>query len=95
MSSSGPYLQTPAEFYVRGSVPRNSGLKKPNEMQQYANIYLLQNYSTCFERPSRPSSGVHKTVVAVPEVATTGTRGCNYSFMYPDDGRGGRPKHVE
>jgi len=33
-------------------------------MQQYADIYLLLNYSTCFERPSRPSSGVHKTVVA-------------------------------
>jgi len=26
-------------------------------------IYLLLNYSTCFWRPSRPSSGVHKTVV--------------------------------
>ena len=23
------------------------------------------------------------------------TRGCNYSFMYPDDGHDGRPKHVE
>jgi len=33
-------------------------------MQQYADIYLLLNYSTCFERPSRPSSGVHKTVFA-------------------------------
>ena len=33
-------------------------------MQQYANIYLLLNYSTCFGRPSRPSSGAHKTVVA-------------------------------
>jgi len=33
-------------------------------MQQYADIYLLVNYSTCFGRPSRPSSGVHKTVVA-------------------------------
>jgi len=31
-------------------------------MQQYADIYLLLNYSTCFWRPSRPSSGVHKTV---------------------------------
>jgi len=34
-------------------------------MQQYADVYLLLNYSTCFGRPSRPSSGVHKTVVAV------------------------------
>jgi len=33
-------------------------------MQQYADIYLLLNYSTCFGRPSRPSSGIHKTVVA-------------------------------
>jgi len=33
-------------------------------MQQYADIYLLLNYSTCFGRPSRPSSGVHKTIVA-------------------------------
>jgi len=51
-------------FYIRGSVHRNSRLKKSNEMQQYADIYLLLNYSTYFGRPLRPSSGVHKTVVA-------------------------------
>ena len=39
-------------------------MKKPNKMQQYADIYLLLNYSTGFGRPSRPSSGVHETVVA-------------------------------
>jgi len=50
-------------FYIRGSVRRNFRLKK-SEMQQYADIYLLLNYSTCFGRPSHPSSGVHKTVVA-------------------------------
>ena len=33
-------------------------------MQQYAGIYLLQNYSTCFGCPSHPSSGVDKTVSA-------------------------------
>jgi hypothetical protein len=33
-------------------------------MQQYADIYSLLNYSTCFGCLSRPSSGVHKTVVA-------------------------------
>ena len=33
-------------------------------MQQYADIYLLLNYYTCFGRPSRPSSGVYKIVVA-------------------------------
>jgi len=52
------------EFYIRGSVHLNSSLKKFNEMQQYADIYLLLNYSKCFWRPSRPSSGVHKTLVA-------------------------------
>ena len=53
-----------AKFDIRGSVRPNSMLKKSNEMQQYADIYLLLNYSTCFGRPLRPSSGVHKTVVA-------------------------------
>jgi len=71
-------------------------LKKSNKMQQYADIYLLQNYCTCFGRPSRPLSGVHKTLVAdllkrdqirTSEEArspdsTICTRGCNYSFMY-------------
>jgi len=52
------------EFYIRGSVHRNSRLKKSNKMQQYADIYLLLNYSTFFGRPSRPLLGVHKTVVA-------------------------------
>ena len=33
-------------------------------MQNYAAIYLLLNYSTYFDRPSRPSSGVYKIVVA-------------------------------
>jgi len=41
-----------------------SSLKNSNKMRQYADIYLLLNYSTCFGRPSRPSSGVHKTLVA-------------------------------
>ena len=54
-------------------------------MQQYANIYLLLNYSTCFGRPSRLSSGVHRIVVAA-----SGTVLCN-----PGDGRDGPPKHVE
>ena len=54
-------------------------------MQHYADIYLLLNYSTCFGHPSRPSSGVRKTVIAV-----SGTVLCA-----SDDGRDGRPKHVE
>jgi len=33
-------------------------------MQQYADIYLLQNHSTCFGCPLHPSSGVLKTVTA-------------------------------
>jgi len=45
-------------------VHRNSRLKNSNKMQLYADIYLLLNYSTCFGRPSRTSSGVHKTAVA-------------------------------
>jgi len=52
------------KFYIRGSVHRNSRLKKSNEIQRYADIYLLLNYSTCFGRPSRPSLGAHKTVAA-------------------------------
>ena len=33
-------------------------------MQQYAGVYFLQNYSTCFGCLSYPSSGVHQTVTA-------------------------------
>ena len=72
-------------------------------MQNYADNYLQLNYSTCFGRPSRPSSGLHKTVVAasgtdrtiwgtnklvVPEAATT-------VLCTPDDGHNRRPKYVE
>ena len=51
-------------FYICSFVHRNSRLKKSKKMQLYEDIYLLLNYSTCFGRPSHPSSGVHKTVVA-------------------------------
>ena len=33
-------------------------------MQQYAGVYLLQNYSRCFGCLWHPSSGVHQTVTA-------------------------------
>ena len=33
-------------------------------MQQYADIYLLQSYSTLFRVSQHPSSGVQKTVTA-------------------------------
>jgi hypothetical protein len=40
-SISYRYQQYKSRLYIRGSVHRNSGLKKPNKMQQYADIYLL------------------------------------------------------
>ena len=52
------------KFYICGSVYRNPSLKKSNEVQRCADIYLLLNYSTCFGSPLDPSSGIHKTVVA-------------------------------
>jgi hypothetical protein len=52
------------KFYIFSYEHRNSRLKKSNKMQQYADIYLLMNYSICFGHPSRPSSGVHQTLVA-------------------------------
>ena len=42
----------------------HSRLKKSNKMQQYADIYLLLNYSTRVGHPSCPSSGVQTTVDA-------------------------------
>ena len=39
-------------------------LIRPNKIQHYAAIHLLQNHSTCFGCPSHPSSGEHKTVNA-------------------------------
>jgi len=42
-------------------------LIRSNYMQQYAGIYLLHMYSTCFGCPSHPSSGVHKTVTAASD----------------------------
>ena len=51
-------------IFVSRGITVISRLKKSNEMQQYADIYLLLNYSRCLGRPSRPSSGVLKTVVA-------------------------------
>jgi len=53
-------------------------------MQQYAGIYLMQIYATCFGCPSHPSSGVHETVTAA-----SGTVSC-----IPDDGCDGHPKYV-
>jgi len=41
-----------------------SVLIRSNKIQQHAGNYLLQVYSTCFGPPTRPSSGVQKTVTA-------------------------------
>ena len=108
------------EMWQRNGIYLVARLKKFNKIQLYADIYVLLNYCTCFGRPSRPSSGVHKTVAAasgthhtiwgasllkrdqqsrlsklathivwcVPEAATT-------VLCTPDDGRDGRPKHVQ
>jgi len=51
-------------FYIRGSVHRDSVLIRSNKIQQYAGIYLLQIYSTCFGCPSHPSSELNETVTA-------------------------------
>jgi len=40
-------------------------LIRSTELQQNADVYLLQNYSTCFGCLSHPSSGVRQTVTAV------------------------------
>ena len=67
----GPYLLRQALSCINGVIlnsftlnTRLFRMKKSKEMQQYADIYLLLNYSTCFGRPSRPSPGVRKTVVS-------------------------------
>ena len=55
-------MYRPTECYIHGSVHRDSILLRSNEMQQYAGVYLLQNYSTCFGCLSHTSSGVHQTL---------------------------------
>ena len=52
------------EFYIQSSMHHDSILIRPNKMQQYAGVYLLQNYCTCLGCLSHPSSGVHQTVTA-------------------------------
>ena len=67
-------------FYIHGSVHRDSILMRYNEMQQYAGIYLLRNYSTCFGCLSHPSSGVHQTVTAA---SGTGHITCQSNYLPP------------
>jgi len=70
------------------------GRRNPNKMHLYADIYLLVNYSTCFGRPSRPSSAVRKTVVAASGTDHT-IWGASFFRRDQINGRDGRPKHVE
>jgi len=49
-------------------------------MQQYADIYLLQVYSTYFGCPSHRSSGVHKNVTAA---SGTGHSNSATTFLQP------------
>ena len=61
-------------FHIHGSVHRNSLLIRSNRTQQYAGIYLLQNYSNL----ATPEEGFY------PETwytRMTCTRSCSYSFM--------------
>jgi len=53
-------------------------------MQQYAGIYLLQNYSTCLGCQSHPSSGVHKTVTAASGTDRITYPGNNLPPAWPD-----------
>ena len=57
-------IRNVSEVYVHVAVHRDSILIRSNEMQQYAGVYVLQNYSTCFGCLSHPSSGVRQTVTA-------------------------------
>jgi len=63
-------------------------------MQQYADIYLLLSYSTCFGRPSHPSSGVHKSVVAASGTDHT-IWGASFLKRDPNQSLFGRSKYVE
>jgi len=62
--SYSPCSKQGKEPYIHGSVHRDSILIRSNEMQQYAGVCLLQNYSTCFGCLSHPSSVVHQSVTA-------------------------------
>ena len=92
---------TSVNFYIHGSVHCDSILITSNEMQQYAGVYLLQNYCTCFRCLLHPSSGVHQTVTAASgtghsvRATTFRQRGLIRPRWSPDDGCDRHPKHVE
>ena len=53
-----------SNFYIHGSVHRNSILIRYNKMQQYAGIYLLQNHSLHVSGVHRTHHQENKTVTA-------------------------------
>ena len=70
-------------FYIHGSMHRDYVLIRSNKVQQYAGIYLLQVYSTYFGHPSRPSSGVQKTVTTASGTGRwTVTMTCTFATYF-------------
>jgi len=53
-------------------------------MQQYAGVYLRQNYSTCFGCQSHPSSRVHKTVTAASGIGHITYLNDNLPLAWPN-----------
>ena len=74
-------------FYIHGSVHRHSILIRSNELQQYAGVYLLQSYSTCFGCLSHPSSGLHQTVTAASGTGHITCQSNNLRPAWPNAGR--------
>ena len=70
-------------------------------MQEYAGIYLLQNYSTCSGCSSHLSSGVHNVAIwprwrkVVAHILRPVSEAAFAVLCNPDDGCDGHPKHVE
>jgi hypothetical protein len=69
---------------IHGSVHRDSLLIRSNEMRQYAGVYLLQNYSTCFGCLSNPSSGVNQTVTAASGTGHITCQSNNLPPLWPN-----------
>ena len=62
----------------------NPVLIRSNEMQQYTDVYLLKNYSTCFGCLSHPSSGVHQIVTAASYTVHITCRSNNLLPAWPN-----------
>ena len=77
-------------FNIHGSMHRDPILIRSNEMQQYAGVDLMQNYSTCFGCLSHPSSGVHQTVTAASGTGHITCQRNNLLPVWPIGHAGGR-----